>query len=138
PERLQPNVLACRVRLAPRGVPAWRDHARLLHARQSGVREAGAPDPRDEGRSRKARRDRQSRRHRGGGGVRSRGPPSQSQAEQGARRDALYVQGVNEPNPQEPSGKDPPGLARQFGDVRYSRWDGTQRLDALEADELLG
>jgi uncharacterized protein with von Willebrand factor type A (vWA) domain len=26
-----------------------------------------------------------------------------------------------------------------FGrDVRYSRWDGTQRLDALEADELLG
>src|SRR5438093_10137558 len=26
-----------------------------------------------------------------------------------------------------------------FGrEVRYSRWDGTQRLDALEADELLG
>ena len=26
-----------------------------------------------------------------------------------------------------------------FGrDIRYSRWDGTQRLDALEADELLG
>ena len=25
-----------------------------------------------------------------------------------------------------------------FGDVRYKRWDGTQRLDALEADELLG
>jgi uncharacterized protein with von Willebrand factor type A (vWA) domain len=24
------------------------------------------------------------------------------------------------------------------GDVRYRRWDGTQRLDALEADELLG
>jgi len=23
-------------------------------------------------------------------------------------------------------------------DVRYKRWDGTQRLDALEADELLG
>jgi len=45
---------------------------------------------------------------------------------------------VNEPNPQEPSGNEPPGLARQFGDVRYSRWDGTQRLDALEADELLG
>jgi uncharacterized protein with von Willebrand factor type A (vWA) domain len=39
---------------------------------------------------------------------------------------------------QEPSGNEPPGLARQFGDVRYSRWDGTQRLDALEADELLG
>jgi len=45
---------------------------------------------------------------------------------------------VNEPNPEEPSGNEPPGLARQFGDVRYSRWDGTQRLDALEADELLG
>ena len=27
---------------------------------------------------------------------------------------------------------------RFFGDVRYKRWDGTQRLDALEADELLG
>ena len=25
-----------------------------------------------------------------------------------------------------------------FDDVRYKRWDGTQRLDALEADELLG
>ncbi len=25
-----------------------------------------------------------------------------------------------------------------FADVRYSRWDGTQQLDALEADELLG
>jgi uncharacterized protein with von Willebrand factor type A (vWA) domain len=25
-----------------------------------------------------------------------------------------------------------------FEDVRYRRWDGTQRLDALEADELLG
>ena len=25
-----------------------------------------------------------------------------------------------------------------FEDVRYKRWDGTQRLDALEADELLG
>ncbi|GAC1488078.1 MAG: VWA domain-containing protein [Candidatus Limnocylindrales bacterium] len=24
------------------------------------------------------------------------------------------------------------------GDARYTRWDGTQRLDALEADELLG
>ncbi|MGH2499432.1 MAG: vWA domain-containing protein [Candidatus Limnocylindria bacterium] len=24
-----------------------------------------------------------------------------------------------------------------FGDIRYSRWDGTQRLDGLEADELL-
>src|SRR5207244_220295 len=65
-------------------------------------------------------------------------PPSQSQAEQGTRRDALHLPGVNEPNPQEASGNEPPGLARQFGDVRYSRWDGTQRLDALEADELLG
>lgn len=27
---------------------------------------------------------------------------------------------------------------RFFDDVRYKRWDGTQRLDALEADELLG
>ena len=27
---------------------------------------------------------------------------------------------------------------RFFEDVRYKRWDGTQRLDALEADELLG
>src|SRR5207249_11384891 len=26
-----------------------------------------------------------------------------------------------------------------FGrEIKYSRWDGTQRLDALEADELLG
>jgi len=25
-----------------------------------------------------------------------------------------------------------------FDDARYTRWDGTQRLDALEADELLG
>ena len=28
--------------------------------------------------------------------------------------------------------------SRFFDDVRYKRWDGTQRLDALEADELLG
>ena len=27
---------------------------------------------------------------------------------------------------------------RFFDDVRYKRWDGTQRLDGLEADELLG
>src|SRR5258708_17832826 len=27
---------------------------------------------------------------------------------------------------------------RFFDDVRYRKWDGTQRLDALEADELLG
>ena len=27
---------------------------------------------------------------------------------------------------------------RFFDDVRYKKWDGTQRLDALEADELLG
>ncbi len=27
---------------------------------------------------------------------------------------------------------------RFFDDVRYKRWDGTQRLDALEAEELLG
>ena len=31
-----------------------------------------------------------------------------------------------------------PGLTGPFDDVRYSRWDGTQRLDALEAQELLG
>jgi len=31
-----------------------------------------------------------------------------------------------------------PGLTGPFDDVRYSRWDGTQRLDALEAEELLG
>ena len=29
-------------------------------------------------------------------------------------------------------------MDRFFDDVRYKRWDGTQRLDALEADELLG
>ena len=39
--------------------------------------------------------------------------------------------------PQDPR-NDPPGLAQPFKDVRYSRWDGTQRLDALEAEELLG
>src|SRR5438093_12530754 len=44
---------------------------------------------------------------------------------------------MQDPAPREPR-NEPPGLARQFGDVRYSRWDGTQRLDALEADELLG
>src|SRR5919204_423610 len=33
---------------------------------------------------------------------------------------------------------EPPGLAQPYADVRYSRWDGTQRLDALEAEELLG
>ena len=45
---------------------------------------------------------------------------------------------MNEPGAHEPTGNEPPGLARPFADVRYSRWDGTQRLDALEADELLG
>lgn len=30
------------------------------------------------------------------------------------------------------------GLPGPFDDHRYSRWDGTQRLDAIEADELLG
>lgn len=29
-------------------------------------------------------------------------------------------------------------MQEPFADIRYSRWDGTQRLDALEADELLG
>lgn len=29
-------------------------------------------------------------------------------------------------------------MDRFFDEVRYKRWDGTQRLDALEADELLG
>ncbi|MBA3374978.1 MAG: VWA domain-containing protein [Actinobacteria bacterium] len=33
---------------------------------------------------------------------------------------------------------EPAGLPGRFDDVRYSRWDGTQPLDALEADELLG
>ena len=44
---------------------------------------------------------------------------------------------MNEPTPNVPR-NDPPGLADPFGDVRYTRWDGTQRLDALEAEELLG
>ena len=44
---------------------------------------------------------------------------------------------MQEPPPLEPR-NDPPGLAQPFGDLRYSRWDGTQRLDALEAEELLG
>lgn len=33
---------------------------------------------------------------------------------------------------------EPQGLPGPFDDLRYSRWDGTQRLDAIEADELLG
>ena len=33
---------------------------------------------------------------------------------------------------------DPDQIRPLFDDVRYSRWDGTQRLDALEAEELLG
>jgi uncharacterized protein with von Willebrand factor type A (vWA) domain len=33
---------------------------------------------------------------------------------------------------------EPPRFNEPFGDIRYSRWDGTQRLDALEAEELLG
>src|SRR5256712_13266566 len=35
-------------------------------------------------------------------------------------------------------GRAPPPLNQPFGDTRYTRWDGTQRLDALEAEELLG
>ena len=37
-----------------------------------------------------------------------------------------------------PAYNEPPGFAEQFGELRYSRWDGTQRLDALDAEELLG
>src|SRR3989442_709771 len=33
---------------------------------------------------------------------------------------------------------EPPRFNDPLGDIRYSRWDGTQRLDALEAEELLG
>ena len=44
---------------------------------------------------------------------------------------------MEDPAPLEPR-NDPPGLAQPYSDVRYSRWDGTQRLDALEAEELLG
>src|SRR3989441_10937753 len=44
---------------------------------------------------------------------------------------------MEDPAPRDPR-NEPPGLARPFADVRYSRWDGTQRLDALEAEELLG
>src|SRR5437867_1756973 len=44
---------------------------------------------------------------------------------------------MQDPAPREPR-NEPPGLAHPFSDVRYSRWDGTQRLDALEAEELLG
>src|SRR5207245_10963153 len=44
---------------------------------------------------------------------------------------------MQDPAPSDPR-HDPPGLAQPFADVRYSRWDGTQRLDALEAEELLG
>src|SRR2546427_8512850 len=32
---------------------------------------------------------------------------------------------------------EPPRFNEPFGEIRYSRWDGTQRLDALEAEELL-
>lgn len=31
-----------------------------------------------------------------------------------------------------------PGLTGPFDDVRYARWDGTQRLDGLDAAEVLG
>src|SRR5207237_8396327 len=44
---------------------------------------------------------------------------------------------MQDPAPSDPR-NDPPGLAQPFRDVQYSRWDGTQRLDALEAQELLG
>src|SRR5439155_4613556 len=108
-----------------------------LPAAEPGVRQAGAPDPRHEGRCREARRDRQSRCDRGRGRVRARRTPSQPQAQQGARRNPVDLPGVNEPTPNVPR-NDPPGLADPFGDVRYTRWDGTQRLDALEAEELLG
>ena len=40
--------------------------------------------------------------------------------------------------PDEVPRNDPPGFGDPFADVRYRRWDGTQRLDALEAEELLG
>jgi uncharacterized protein with von Willebrand factor type A (vWA) domain len=38
----------------------------------------------------------------------------------------------------DPAPNEPPGFSDPFGDVRYRHWDGTQRLDALEAEELLG
>src|SRR5919198_3610792 len=44
---------------------------------------------------------------------------------------------MSEPTPNDVPRNDPPGIADAFADLRYSRWDGTQRLDALEADELL-
>src|SRR5919197_6665403 len=45
---------------------------------------------------------------------------------------------MSEPTPNDVPRNAPPGIADAFADLRYSRWDGTQRLDALEADELLG
>src|SRR5439155_19550437 len=137
-ERLQPDVLARGVRLAPRRISARRDDARFPPALESGVRHAGTSDSRHEGRGREARRDGQPGRDSGSGGVRSRGPAPEPQAQQGAWRDPLHVQSLmQDPAPREPR-NDPPGLAQPFSDVRYSRWDGTQRLDALEAEELLG
>src|SRR5437667_8632539 len=43
---------------------------------------------------------------------------------------------MQDPAPSDPRNA-PPGLAQPFSDVRYSGWAGTQRLDALEAEELL-
>src|SRR5439155_127790 len=74
-QRLQPHVLARRVRLAARSLPARRDDARVVDARVRRVREAGAADPRDEGRRRETRRDRQPRDRGCGGRVRPRGTP---------------------------------------------------------------
>jgi len=58
---------------------------------EPGVREAGAPDPRNERCRREARCDRQSGGDRRGRRVHPRGPAPQSEAEQGARRVALDV-----------------------------------------------
>src|SRR5207249_6316118 len=74
-------------------------------------------------------------RDRGGRGIRARRSAPEPQAQQGAWRDPLHFPSLmQDPAPR----NEPPGLAQPFSDVRYSRWDGTQRLDALEADELLG
>src|SRR3954468_15535829 len=35
------------------------------------------------------------------------------------------------------AGESPPRLDEFGREIKYSRWDGTQRLDALEAEELL-
>src|SRR5207237_5624938 len=129
-QSINPHDLTRRVLLAARRVSSVLDHSLDTYPREPGVREAGAPDPGDEGRRGEARRDRQSGGDRGSGGVRARGSPSEPEAEQGARRDALHVQGLSVADP---APNEPPGLTDPFGEVRYRHWDGTQPRHAAGA-----